>query len=111
MRDRPWFQFGLSSLLWFVTGFAVLCSAIATCPEKYRERLFAVFVSLVSLVLGVAATFFVLVVALDVFSWVKTRDPNAGTLGRKIKTLFRSRCFWMAFSFTLLIAICLNYIP
>jgi hypothetical protein len=103
MRDRPLFQFGLSSLLWAVTVIAVLLSTAITCFEAFWR--------IVALALAIIASFCVLVAGVEVFLWIKNPSPNADPYGGKLAALFRSRYFWMSFCLALSIALCLNIIP
>jgi hypothetical protein len=102
-ENRPRFQFGLSSLLWVVTGAAILCSAEKTCPEA--------FWLLSSLVLAATALFVAAIVVVDVVQWIRRREADGGTLSDKVRALLRSRHYWLGFSFVLPITICLNAIP
>ena len=100
-------QFGLSSLLWVVTGFAVLLSIAKTFPEPF----WIVTVPVVAILGAVIATFCVLVVALEVFVWSKNPNADANTSGSRVGALLRSRYFWITFFVAIPIALCLNIIP
>jgi hypothetical protein len=111
MSDQPRFQYSLRSLLWLMTGFAILCSAVTTCPKAYRGLLWEVVDRVVVLVLGIGGVFFGTVMAIDIVSWFTKPHANADTLGKKLRLLFRSRPFWIAICVALPLAIGLNFVP
>jgi hypothetical protein len=52
-----------------------------------------------------------LVVAVEVFVWIKNPKADANTSGSKVGALLRSRYFWITLFVALPIALCLNIIP
>jgi hypothetical protein len=94
-----------------MTGFAVLCSALATFPPHVRELLAEAFMHIFTLVVAIGGILLIVVTALDIVAWYKTPDPNANTLAKKIKSLLRLRYFWIGLSVSFLVAICLNFLP
>jgi hypothetical protein len=94
-----------------MTGFAVLCSALATCPADFRHLLLEAFMQALSLGLAIVCTFLCAAVAMDIVTWFKNPDANADTLGKKVRLLLHTRCYWIAVSVTFPVAVILNLVP
>jgi hypothetical protein len=103
MKNKPKFQFGLSTLLWLVTIGMVLLSVAFTSFEAFWQ--------IIVLALALPALFCVLVIVIETLSWIKNPDPNADLHGGKLIALHRSRYFWKVFCIALFFAFCINLLP
>jgi hypothetical protein len=86
-----------------VTAVAVLCSTAKTCPE--------IFWPLCNLAMAAIALVAAVVIAVEIFSWIRRPTVDGDMRGGKCKALLRSRHFWIGFWLAVPVVICLNVIP
>jgi hypothetical protein len=103
MSTKPRFQFELLSLLFAVTVVAVLLAVGRENPEALR--------GLLGLALIGSAAFVVLVLAMEIVSWIREPGSEGEAFTKKLRVLLCSRPFWMASCIGLSVAILLNGIP